>query len=702
MYLHGLDTPIEYLKGVGPERAKSLKKELNIHIYEDLINHYPFRYIDRTEMHSVSQLTADSGVVQLIGKISNVDTVGEKRAKRLTAVFSDGTGVLNLVWFQGIKWVKPQITNSEKFLVYGKINAFKGRLTITHPEIEAVSAENASGLAKASLQPVYSTTDLLTRKGLHSKGIARLAKALMPIVDQSLKETLPATISEILKLGPRKVAIKNIHFPSDKIAYQKAQYYLKFEELFFIQIRLLKLKKNRQLKHKGFVFVEVGNYFKAYYNEILSFELTNAQKRVVKEIRKDLGSGKQMNRLLQGDVGSGKTVVSLLIMLIAIDNNFQAVLMAPTEILAQQHFKSLASDLEKVGVGCAILTGSTKQAERKIIHEELLSGKIKVIIGTHALIEDTVQFKNLGLIVIDEQHKFGVAQRAKLWAKNKNGIPHVLVMTATPIPRTLAMTLYGDLDTSIIDELPPGRKPVKTIHQYEKHRAKVFGFLKEQVDKGRQAYVVYPLIEESETLDYNYLMDGYESISRMFPLPEYKIGILHGRMKPEDKEIEMQKFARGETHIMVSTTVIEVGVNVPNSTIMVIENAEKFGLSQLHQLRGRVGRGAEQSFCILLSSYKLSLNAKVRLETMCRTNNGFEVAESDLKLRGPGDMMGTQQSGITDLKISNLVTDGKILGLAREMAQKILEEDPSLEKHPLLLNELQRKKKRFKNWSRIS
>lgn len=700
MYKHTCDTPIEYLKGVGPERAKVLRKELDIHLFEDLLCHYPFRYIDRSELHKAGQINPNIGYVQMLGSISQLHEVGEKRRKRMTAVFQDNTGLLVLTWFQGINWIKKQLHVGKKYLVYGKVTAFKGKMTIVHPEMELV--ESANDFTAQALHPVYSSTEVLNKKGLNSKGLTRLMKNVLPAIEHSIEETLPNNVRSFLKLEDRKIALKNIHFPNSKTALLKAQYYLKFEELFYIQMQLLLLRRNRITKHKGFVFDRVGTFFNRYYKELLSFELTNAQKRVVKEIRKDLGSGTQMNRLLQGDVGSGKTVVSLLTILIALDNNYQAALMAPTEILALQHFKSLSVDLQKLGVNCALLTGSTKQSEKKVIYEKLEEGEINIIIGTHALIEDKVLFDNLGLIIIDEQHKFGVEQRAKLWVKNRNGVPHVLVMTATPIPRTLAMTLYGDLDVSIIDELPPGRKSVKTVHQFEKNRLKIFGFLRDEINKGRQAYVVYPLIEESEKLDYNHLMDGYESISKAFSLPEYKIGVLHGRMKPEDKEMEMQKFVSGETQIMVSTTVIEVGVNVPNATIMIIENAEKFGLSQLHQLRGRVGRGADQSYCILLTSYKLSADAKVRLETMCRTSDGFEVAEADLRLRGPGDMMGTQQSGITDLKISNLATDGKILGLARDMAKKILEKDPDLEQHPVLLKELKKRREKYRNWGRIS
>jgi ATP-dependent DNA helicase RecG len=696
-----LETPVEYLKGIGPQRAELFKKELNILTYSDLITFYPFRYVDRTKFHKVSEITADLTYVQLRGKIIKMNTVGEKRGKRLVAVFKDETETLDLVWFQGIKWMVDKIKADTEYVIFGKPALYNGRFNIPHPELEEVTEQNTK--FASALQPVYPSTEKLKSKGLDSKGLSRIIKSLVSLLKGNIPEVLSNELVRQLNIPSREESLKQIHSPSSPDLLKKAQTRIKFEELFFIQLKLLKIKANRQQNLKGFVFAKVGNHFNNFYQNHLPFELTNAQKRVIKEIRADMGSGKQMNRLLQGDVGSGKTLVALMCILIALDNDFQACLMAPTEILAQQHFKTVSSFLEPLGIKPGLLTGSTKSKERKILHQQLQSGEIQILIGTHALLEDEVQLQNLGLVVIDEQHRFGVAQRAKLWKKNTNP-PHVLVMTATPIPRTLAMTLYGDLDVSVIDELPPGRKAIKTLHCYDSERLRVFGFMKEQIKAGRQIYVVYPLIKESEKMDYKDLMDGYESIVRAFPMPEYHVSIVHGQMKNADKDFEMQRFIKKETQIMVATTVIEVGVDVPNASVMVIESAERFGLSQLHQLRGRVGRGAEQSHCILMTSYKLSSDAKIRLETMVRTTDGFEIADVDLRLRGPGDIAGTQQSGIADLRLADLSRDAQLLQHARTLALDILNDDPVLEK---LSNEkmrlhLETLNKQKANWSRIS
>lgn len=696
-----LQTPIEYLRGIGPQKAEILKKELHLFSYDDLITLYPFRYVDRTKFYTVSTITADLPYVQLKGKLIKMQTLGEKRGKRLSAIFKDETGMMELVWFQGIKWMLEKLKLNTEYIVFGKPTLFNNKFNIAHPEIEEVTEQNTK-FANA-LQPVYPSTEKLKAKGLDSKGISKIQKNLIELLKNNVPETLSEKLLRELHLISREEALRQIHFPSNPEILKKAQVRLKFEELFFIQLKLLKLKLNRNVNFKGFVFTTVGENFNFFYKNNLPFELTDAQKKVIKEIRQDMGTGKQMNRLLQGDVGSGKTLVALMCMLIAIDNGFQACLMAPTEILANQHLISLNEFLKGMPIQVGLLTGSSKSAERKKLHEKLQNGELNLLIGTHALLEDEVQFKNLGLVVIDEQHRFGVAQRAKLWKKNTNP-PHVLVMTATPIPRTLAMTLYGDLDVSIIDKLPAGRKPIKTIHSYDSDRLRVFGFMKEQIKAGRQIYVVYPLIKESEKMDYKDLMDGYESIVRDFPLPDYKVSIVHGQMKPQDKDYEMQRFVNGETQIMVATTVIEVGVNVSNASVMVIESAERFGLSQLHQLRGRVGRGAEQSYCILMTSYKLSSDAKLRMETMVRTTDGFEIADVDLKLRGPGDIAGTQQSGITDLKLADLAKDAQILQHARNVAVEVLNDDPLLQKQENLVmkNQLEALNKNRANWSRIS
>ncbi len=698
-----LNTPIEYLKSVGPQKAELLKKELHIFKYSDLLTYYPFRYVDRTKFYKVKELNGDLPFVQLRGKIIHTEMVGVKRAQRFVASFADETGRLELVWFQGAKWIadklKPHLTN--EYIVFGRPSVFNGRFNISHPEIELVSEENTT--LASSLQAVYSSTDKLKTRGLDTKGIARMQRSLVSLIKNNIPETLSNAIRERFHMISKEEATKQIHFPKDPDTLKKAEFRLKFEELFFIQLKLLKQKGIREKTFRGFVFSKVGDYFNNFYNNHLPFELTNAQKRVIKEIRLDMGSGKQMNRLLQGDVGSGKTLVALMNILIALDNGFQACLMAPTEILANQHFETISELLKPLNITVGLLTGSKKVKERRVIHEQLQNGEMKILIGTHALLEDVVQFKNIGLVVIDEQHRFGVAQRAKMWNKNTLA-PHVLIMSATPIPRTLAMTLYGDLDVSVIDELPPGRKPIQTVHRFDNHRDRVFGFMREQIAAGRQIYIVYPLIKESEKMDYKDLMDGYESVVRAFPLPQYNVSIVHGQMKADAKEYEMQRFVKGDTQIMVATTVIEVGVNVPNASVMIIESAERFGLSQLHQLRGRVGRGAEQSFCILMTSHKLSSEGKLRMETMCRTNDGFEIADVDLKLRGPGDMSGTIQSGVLDLNIADLAKDAQILHSARNMAIELLSEDPNLEKpeNSTIAYQFAMMNSTKTNWSRIS
>lgn len=673
-----LETPIEYLKGVGPQRGELLRKELNIHRYGDLLNLYPNRYIDRTRYYKINELQNTSTEVQIVGKIIHVKTVEfGKGKKRLSATFIDDTGEIELVWFQGIKWIRESLKVNFPYVIFGKINAFNGQFSMPHPEMEGLEEHKSS--LRSAMQSVYPSTEKLGNKGITNKVVNKIMQQLFIETHDLFTETLPAYLIQELQLIPKNAALFNIHFPKNQELLSKAQFRLKFEELFFIQLQLITKNLIRKHKIKGHPFEKVGDYFTVFYNNHLPFELTNAQKKVLKEIRNDLGSHAQMNRLLQGDVGSGKTIVALMCMLLAMDNGFQACLMAPTEILAIQHFNGISELANDLNINIKILTGSTKTSERKIIHEELKNGSLHIIIGTHALLEDKVQFSNLGLAIIDEQHRFGVEQRSKLWQKNTVP-PHVLVMTATPIPRTLAMSLYGDLDISVIDELPPGRKPIQTVHRYDSNRLKVWRFIKDEIEKGRQIYIVYPLIQESETLDYKDLMDGYESISRDFPLPKYAVSIVHGKMKPSEKEEEMRRFSEGKTNIMVATTVIEVGVNVPNASVMIIESAERFGLSQLHQLRGRVGRGAEQSYCILMTGHKLSNESKTRLETMCKTNDGFEIAEVDLKLRGPGDIMGTQQSGVLNLQIADLVRDRDILQLARHHAIKLLKDDASMTK----------------------
>jgi ATP-dependent DNA helicase RecG len=675
---HLLQTPIEYLKGVGPSRGELLRKELNIHRYGDLLNFFPNRYIDRTRYYKINELQNSTAEVQIIGKIIHIKTVEfGKNQKRLVASFADETGQIELTWFQGIKWIRESIKLNEVYVIFGKTSNYGNQFSMAHPEMELMEEHKAS--LRSAMQPVYPSTEKLTQRGVTNKVINKAIQQLFFEIKGQFIETLPLYILEQLKLIPKNEAMLNIHFPKSQELLAKAQFRLKFEELFFIQLQLITKNLIRKHKIKGYPFDKVGKNFTDFYNNHLPFELTNAQKRVIKEIRNDMGSNAQMNRLLQGDVGSGKTIVALMCMLLAKDNGFQSCLMAPTEILANQHFIGLSELAKDLNINIKILTGSSKTSERKIIHEELENGTLDILIGTHALLEDKVKFKNLGLAVIDEQHRFGVEQRSKLWKKNEIP-PHVLVMTATPIPRTLAMSLYGDLDISVIDELPPGRKAIQTVHRYDSNRLKVWKFLKDEIAKGRQIYIVYPLINESATQDYKDLMDGYESISRDFPLPQYSISIVHGQMKPAEKEAEMQRFVAGKTNIMVATTVIEVGVNVPNASVMIIESTERFGLSQLHQLRGRVGRGAEQSYCILMTGFKLGNDSKTRIETMCRTNDGFEIAEVDLKLRGPGDIMGKQQSGVLNLQIADLVKDRDILMLAREHAMKLLKEDASMTK----------------------
>lgn len=673
-----LETPIEYLKGVGPQRGDLLRKELGIHKYADLLNLFPNRYIDRTRYYKINELQNSNSEVQIVGKIINIKTVEQGKGKsRLVATFVDETGQMELVWFQGQKWIRESLKINIPYVIFGKVTQFGATYNMAHPEMELLEEHKAS--LRSAMQPVYPSTEKLANKGISNKVINKMMQQLFVETQALFSENLPNYLLDELKLIPKNAALFNIHFPKSQDLLAKAQFRLKFEELFFIQLQLITKNLIRKHKIKGMPFEKVGENFNNFYKNHLPFDLTNAQKRVLKEIRNDLGSNAQMNRLLQGDVGSGKTIVALMCMLLAKDNGFQSCLMAPTEILANQHFNGITELAKELNINIKILTGSTKTSDRKIIHEELENGTLDILIGTHALLEDKVQFHNLGLAIIDEQHRFGVEQRSKLWKKN-DVPPHVLVMTATPIPRTLAMSLYGDLDISVIDELPPGRKPIQTVHRYDSNRLKVWKFLKDEIAKGRQVYIVYPLIQESEKMDYKDLMDGYESISRDFPLPQYSISIVHGKMKPADKDEEMRRFAEGKTNIMVATTVIEVGVNVPNASVMVIESAERFGLSQLHQLRGRVGRGAEQSYCILMTSHKLSNDSKIRMETMVRTNDGFEISEVDLKLRGPGDIMGKQQSGVLNLQIADLVKDKDILQLARHHAIKLLKDDAPMEK----------------------
>ncbi len=692
------ETRIEYLKGVGPHRAALLNTELGIFTYADLLQHYPFRYEDRTRFHEIAGLTEEMPAAQLKGRLRFWEIVGEGPKTRLIGQFTDGTGTMELVWFQGITWLEKNLRRDGEYVVYGKPVAFGGKFSITHPELEVLTPENEAG---GHWQPVYNLTERLRKRHVDSKVIARMQRTLLEAALTYVRETLPDGLIQKFRLISKRDALWHIHLPASEAALHQAKRRLKFEELFYNQFRLIKQKLIRKTDYAGQIFTRT-DLVNQFYGDHLPFDLTNAQKRVIREIFEDMRTGKQMNRLLQGDVGSGKTIVAFIAMLLAVANGAQACLMAPTEILSDQHYQGLKPYAEAMGLKIVELTGSTNKKGRRFIHEGLLDGSIHLIVGTHALLEDPVQFRNLGLCIIDEQHRFGVAQRARLWAKNPTVYPHVLVMTATPIPRTLAMTLYGDLDVSIIDELPAGRKPIKTVHRYDSHRLAVFGFLREEIRKGRQIYIVYPLIEESEKLDFKDLMDGYESVARAFP--EYQLSIVHGRMPFRDKDYEMQRFIRKETQILVATTVIEVGVNVPNASVMVVESAERFGLAQLHQLRGRVGRGAEQSYCVLMTDVKLSKETRLRLETMVRTNNGFEIADVDLKLRGPGDLSGTQQSGVVDLIIADLAKDGEILKVARECAQSILEDDPDLilPQHAPIRDHVESVRADERNWARIS
>lgn len=692
------ETPVEYLKGVGPQRAALLNKELSIFTFGDLIQYYPFRYEDRTKFYPISAITDEMSYVQVKGKILKKDLIAGGKSKRLSVRFSDGTGEIELVWFQGIAWIQDKLKLGVDYVVFGKPTRFAKMFSIAHPEIEPVTPENEKA---RSFHPVYSLTERLRTRHLDSKQLSKLMRELLTAAGDKIRETLPASVLASGNLMSKKDALINIHFPETQEKLANAQRRLKFEELFYVQFRLLKMKLVREEKFKGQIFND-AKLLTNFYNDHLPFPLTNAQKRVIKEIYGDMKTGRQMNRLLQGDVGSGKTIVAFICMLIAIGSRAQCALMTPTEILAQQHYNNIKRYANEMGITTALLTGSVKKSDRRDIHEGLRNGALKILIGTHALLEEEVQFQNLGLAVIDEQHRFGVAQRSKLWQKHDEVYPHVLVMTATPIPRTLAMTLYGDLDVSVIDELPAGRKPIQTVHKFDSHRLAVNGFLQKQMNEGRQIYIVYPLIDESEKLDLKHLMDGYESICRAFP--DVPVSIVHGKMKPDAKDYEMNRFVKGETKIMVATTVIEVGVDVPNASVMVIENAERFGLSQLHQLRGRVGRGAEQSYCVLITGFKLSADSKARIDTMVRTSNGFDIAETDLKLRGPGDLMGTQQSGILDLLIADLGKDQALLQVARDRAIHILKDDPELQKpeNSVIKVQVQSLKKGAINWSRIS
>ena len=690
---------IKYLQGVGPQRAALLDKELQLRSLRDLLYYFPYKYVDRSRLYYIHEIDGNMPYIQLKGEILSFETIGEGRQRRLVAHFSDGTGVVDLVWFQGIKYLLGRYKVHEPYIVFGKPTMFNGRINIAHPDIDPAGELTLSTMG---LQPYYSTTEKMKRGGLNSHALEKLMKNAFALLQAPLPETLCEKVVKEHHLMPLNEALHNIHFPQNPELLRKAQYRLKFEELFYVQLNILRYTQDRRRKYRGLVFERVGEVFNTFYSQNLPFQLTNAQKRVIKEIRKDMGSGRQMNRLLQGDVGSGKTLVALMSMLIALDNGYQACVMAPTEILAAQHYETMTRLLFGMNVRVELLTGSIKGKKREEILHNLLTGDVDILIGTHAVLEDTVHFSSLGMVVIDEQHRFGVAQRAKLWSKNTCP-PHVLVMTATPIPRTLAMTLYGDLDVSVIDELPPGRKPIQTIHQFDNRRPSLYAGIRKQIAEGRQVYIVYPLIKESEKMDIKNLEDGYENICSEFA--DCKVSKVHGQMKPAEKDAEMQRFVNGETQIMVATTVIEVGVNVPNASVMVIENAERFGLSQLHQLRGRVGRGADQSYCILVTSYKLSEDTRKRLEIMVQTNDGFEIAEADLKLRGPGDLEGTQQSGIAfDLKIADIARDGQLLQYVREVAACIVDEDPNgqLPEYQILWQQLQSLRKTHVNWAAIS
>jgi ATP-dependent DNA helicase RecG len=695
-------TPIVYLKGVGLSRAEILKKELQIVSFDDLLHHFPYKYIDRTRFYKIKDIQPELPYVQVLARLSHKEILGEKHTRRLVVQAQDDTGVIELVWFQGIKWAEKTLVMGKAYILFGKPGIFNGKIQMAHPEIEPYASGALERKGNLTLQPAYNSTEKLKQFSLDSKGLQKLMTVLLEQHIKDIYENLPLYIINQFKLVARADAYYNIHFPEDTSKLNEAIHRLKFEELFLLQLKLLKNKLLHTQKFKGNIFTTVGSFFNQFYEHKLPFTLTNSQKKVLKEIRQDTQRGVQMNRLLQGDVGSGKTVVALMSILIAIDNGFQTCIMAPTEILANQHYQTIKELVGDDFIEVALLTGSTPKKARKVLHEKLENGDLKILIGTHALIEDKVQYKNLGFVVIDEQHRFGVEQRAKLWRKNSIP-PHILVMTATPIPRTLAMTLYGDLDISVIDELPVGRKPIQTVHFYENQRLRMFGFMKQEIAKGRQIYVVYPLIQESEKLDLKNLEDGINTMAHEFPLPTYRISIVHGKMKAAEKQFEMNRFIKGETQIMVATTVIEVGVNIPNASVMIIENAERFGLSQLHQLRGRVGRGAEQSFCILMSNHKLSREGRIRLDTMVKTNNGFEIAEIDLQLRGPGNIDGTQQSGVLDLKVANLVTDQELLLQARKCVEHVFEKDPqlALPENQILHHSLQSKDQGL-NWNKIS
>ena len=696
-----MQNPIEYLKGVGPQRAELLKKELGLFTFRDLLEHFPYRHIDRTKVNAVADIKADTEFIQVSGKLVSLELMGEKRSRRLVAELRDASGSLELVWFQGVTWIQKALSAGQQYLVYGRVSFYQGQPQLTHPEIEAAPVASADN--RNFLEPVYPSTEKLKARGLGGRQIARLTQVLFQMLrEKDLPENLPDPIVQHLQLIPRFQAFSHIHFPPSTEAYEQAVDRLKFEELFIAQLRMGLIKLQRHRYSKGVIFSQVGDLFNSFYRDHLPFELTGAQKRVIREIRKDAATGRQMNRLLQGDVGSGKTIVALLCMLLAADNGYQSCLMAPTEILAQQHFNSISRLLEQLPVNIRLLTRSVKAAERKKILKELAAGHVQLLVGTHAVIEDAVQFQNLGLAIVDEQHRFGVAHRARLW--NKAAVPpHVLVMTATPIPRTLAMTAYGDLDYSVLDELPPNRKPITTVHRYERARSQVMDFIKEEIGKERQAYIVFPLIEESEKLDYEDLMKGYENVKAYFPEPRYWISMVHGRQTNEVRETNMQRFKSNDTQIMVATTVIEVGVDVPNASVMVIESAEKFGLSQLHQLRGRVGRGTDKSFCILLTGERLNNEAKERLKIMCATNDGFRIAEKDLELRGPGDIEGTRQSGMLNFKLASIVQDKHWLDVARKIAARVLDADPDLNSaENLRLKEYLQSLQGKTMWSKIS
>jgi ATP-dependent DNA helicase RecG len=695
---------IKFIPGVGPKKAELLKSELNVTSVEDMLYVFPYRYIDRSKFYKINDIDSTISYVQIRGRISSVNVVGKGRGERMSALFSDGTDSVELVWFKGVKYMKDKLKPNQEYVLFGKPNVFNGKINFVHPDLDPIE-EAEKKQAIGGLQGLYNTTEKMKAAYLNNKGVQKIIGSIFEtqLKSYQMPETLPAYILQRNNLTCLDSCIRTIHYPKDNDSLNKAQFRLKFEELFYIQLEMLHNTDLRSNKYKGFVFGKIGNYFNTFYKRYIPFELTDAQKRVIKEIREDTRTGRQMNRLLQGDVGSGKTLVAVMCMLIALDNGFQACLMAPTEILAEQHFENISQMLQPLGVNVRLLTGSTKTADRRILHAELQSGEAQIVIGTHALIEEKVKFFNLGLAIIDEQHRFGVAQRAQLWQKNSQP-PHILVMTATPIPRTLAMTLYGDLDVSVIDQLPPGRHPIQTLHRIDNKRVGVYDFIKRQIALGRQAYIVYPLIKESEKLDFENLEKGYGVLKQVFAEPEYHLSMVHGQLPAAEKEKEMQRFARGDSQILVATTVIEVGVNVPNATVMVIESAERFGLSQLHQLRGRVGRGGDQSYCILITSGKLSSDSRKRMQIMTSTTDGFQISEEDLKMRGPGDLEGTQQSGTPlQLKIANLATDGQILQYARDMAKEILKEDPqlSLEKNVILKRQLKNRAPNV-DWGAIS